>query len=90
MIDEGGWSPDTELAGAVGTKIDLKPFRDSRRIPCISSRSINARLFGGGMPLGLRDEIYKAVAALPATSRGERARTAVFLALTSFQFQVVR
>jgi len=30
------------------------------------------------------------VAALPATQRGERARTALFLTLTSFQFQVMR
>ena len=36
------------------------------------------------------DEIYNAVAALPASQRGERARTALFLTLTSFQFQVIR
>ena len=76
MIDEGGWSPDTELAGAVGTKIDLKNFRDLAANPVHLVNLVNARLFGGGMPLGLRDEIYKAVAALPAASRGERARTA--------------
>jgi hypothetical protein len=51
---------------------------------------INTRLFGGGMPLGLREEMYKAVAALPDSDLGERARTAVFLAVTSFQYQVLR
>jgi len=90
MIDDGGWSPDTELAGAVGTKIDTKPFRDVAGSPSQLVTMINQRLFGGGMPLGLRDEIYQAVAALPSTSRGDRARMALFLTLTSFQFQVIR
>jgi hypothetical protein len=90
MIDDGGWSPDTELAGAVGTRIDLKPFRDVAGSPSQLVTMINQRLFGGGMPLGLRDELYQAVAALPPTSRGDRARTALVLTLTSFQFQVVR
>jgi len=90
MIDEGGWSPDTELAGAVGTKIDIMPFRNAAASASQLVNLINAKLFGGGMPLGLRDEIYNAVAALPASQRGERARTALFLTLTSFQFQVIR
>ena len=90
MIDDGGWSPDSELAGAVGTKVDLKPYRAVADRPAELVKLINARLFGGGMPLGLRDEIYSAVAALPAASRGERSRTAVFLAVTSFQYQVSR
>lgn len=90
MIDEGGWSPDTELAGAVGTKIDITPFRNVAASPAQLVSLINTKLFGGGMPLGLRDEVYNAVAALPANQRGERARTALFLTLTSFQFQVIR
>ncbi len=90
MIDDGGWSPDTELAGAIGTKIDVKPYRDLAASPAQLVTAINERLFGGGMPLGLRDEVYQAVASLPASQRGERARTALFLTLTSFQFQVMR
>ena len=39
---------------------------------------------------GIKAEITSAVAQLPATSTKERARTAVFLAITSFQFQVIR
>ncbi|MCC6193337.1 MAG: DUF1800 domain-containing protein [Burkholderiales bacterium] len=90
MLDGGGWSPDSELAGAVGTKVDINPFRNVAASPRDLVNLVNARLFGGGMPLGLRDEIYKAVAALPAGSRSERSRAALFLALTSFQFQVMR
>lgn len=90
MLDGGGWGPDSELPGAIGTKVDLTPFRAAAPSARELVTLVNARLFGGGMPLGLRDEIYKAVAALPATSKGDRARTALFLALTSFQFQVMR
>ncbi len=90
MIDDGGWSPDTELAGATGTKVDLQPYRAVAATPSALVSLVNTRLFGGGMPLGLREEIYKAVALLPATDRGKRARMAVFLAVTSFQYQVLR
>lgn len=90
MLDGGGWGPDSELPGAIGTKVDLTPFRAAAPSASQLVTLVNARLFGGGMPLGLRDEIYRAVAALPATSRSARARTALFLALTSFQFQVMR
>ena len=48
MIDEGGWSPDTELAGAVGTKIDITPFRNVAASPSQLVNLINAKLFGGG------------------------------------------
>ena len=42
------------------------------------------------MPLGIKAEILNAVNALPADDPDERARTAVFLAASSFQFQVSR
>ena len=90
MIDDGGWSPDTELAGAIGTHIDITPYRNAAATPADLVKLINARLFGGGMPLGLRDEIYQAVAAISSSKRGERARTALFLTVTSFQYQVMR
>ncbi|MFO1325115.1 MAG: DUF1800 family protein [Burkholderiales bacterium] len=90
MIDDGGWPADTELPGAVGTKVDITPFRAVAASPSELVKLVNARLFGGGMPLGLRDELYQAIAALPANQRGARARMAVFLAVTSFQYQVIR
>ncbi len=90
MIDEGGWSPDSELAGAVGTKIDVTPYRNVASNAADLVRLVDTRLFGGGMPLGLRDELYQAVAAIDAGRRGTRARMALFLAVTSFQYQVIR
>lgn len=90
MIDDGGWSPDSELAGAVGTKVDIAPYRNVAGSTADLVKLIDARLFGGGMPLGLRDEIYQAVASVDQGRRGTRARMALFLAVTSFQYQVIR
>lgn len=90
MIDDGGWSPDSELAGAVGTRVDITPYRNVAGSTADLVKLIDARLFGGGMPLGLRDEIYQAVASVDSSKRGTRARMALFLAVTSFQYQVIR
>lgn len=90
MIDGGGWSPDSELAGAVGTKVDLVPYRNVAGNAAELVKLVDARLFGGGMPLGLRDEIYQAVTAIEPNRRSTRARLALFLAVTSFQYQVIR
>ena len=42
------------------------------------------------MPPGIRAEVTNAVAALPADDPDERARMALFLVVTSFQYQVMR
>jgi hypothetical protein len=74
----------------VGTKIDITPLRNVAASPSQLDDMINTKLFGRGKTLGLRDEVYAAVAALPASQRSQRARTALFLTLTSFQVQVIR
>jgi hypothetical protein len=78
MIDEGGWSPDTELAGAVGTKIDITPFRNAAASPSQLVNLINAKLFGGGMPLGpSRRDLQRGRRAARQRARGARANGAV-------------
>ena len=90
MIYNGGYGPDGDVPNAVGTAVDLKPFAsvaaDSPKLVAL----VGDVLFGGGMPPGIRAEITAAVNALPADDPDERARTAVFLAASSFQFQVAR
>ncbi|HQR10109.1 MAG TPA: DUF1800 family protein [Casimicrobiaceae bacterium] len=90
MIYDGGYGPDGDVPNAVGTHLDLAPFARVAADPVKLVAMINDRLFGGGMPLGIKAEITTAVAALPADDPDERARTAVFLAATSFQFQVAK
>jgi len=90
MIYNGGYGPDGDVPNAIGTGIDLKPFASVAADPAKLVAMVGDVLFGGGMPLGIRAEITAAVNALPADDPDERARTAVFLAASSFQFQVSR
>ncbi len=90
MIYDGGYGPDSDVPNAIGTQIDLRPFASVAADPVRLVALVNDRLFGGGMPLGIKAEITNAVNALPADDPDERARTAVFLAASSFQFQVAK
>ena len=90
MIYNGGYGPDGDVPNAIGTQLDLTPFAGVAADPGKLAAMINDRLFGGGMPLGIKAEIVAAVNALPADDPDERARTAVFLAASSFQFQVAK
>jgi hypothetical protein len=90
MIYDGGYGPDGDVPNAVGTHVDLAPFASVAADPGRLVAMVNDRLFGGGMPLGIKAELTNAVTALPADDPEERARTAVFLAASSFQFQVAK
>jgi hypothetical protein len=52
--------------------------------------ALEDRLFGGAMPPNMRNEIYLAVSAIDPSDTRERARTAIYLAATAFQYQVAR
>jgi hypothetical protein len=88
MLWEDGIGPDDEVAGAIGTRIPLQPWialaADSRKLLA----AVDDRFFGGAMPPGMRSEIYATINAIDDAE--ERARTALFLAATSFQYQVSR
>jgi uncharacterized protein (DUF1800 family) len=90
MIYNGGLGPDGDVPNAIGTTVDLKAFASVAADPARLVAMVGDVLFGGGMPLGIKAEITAAVNALPADDPDERARTAVFLAVSSFQFQVAR
>ncbi|HVO86901.1 MAG TPA: DUF1800 family protein [Casimicrobiaceae bacterium] len=90
LLYEGGLDRDDEVAGATGTKLDIRAYAalagDARKLVT----EIDNRLFGGGMPPNMRNEIYLAVQAIDAGDTKERARTALYLAATAFQYQVSR
>ena len=90
MLYEGGFDRDKEVVGSTGTKLDLAPFAALANDPRKLIAELDTRRFGGAMPPGMRNEIYTTVSALDANDRNERARVAVFLAATAFQFQVSR
>ncbi|MFO1282409.1 MAG: DUF1800 family protein [Burkholderiales bacterium] len=88
MLWEDGIGPDDEVPGAIGTRVPLQPWitlaADSRKLLA----AVDDRFFGGAMPPGMRSEIYATINAIDDAE--ERARTALFLAATSFQYQVSR
>ncbi len=88
MLWEDGIWPDEDIAGAIGTKVTLAPWvalaADSRTLLA----AVDDRFYGGAMPAGVKAAIYDAMVQLD--DAGERARTALFLATTAFQFQVGR
>ena len=89
MLCDGRLSGPTRTSPApIGTKVDARAV--ARRSPptrASSSPRSTTRLFGGGMPLGRQGGDLRR-AALQIDDADERARTALFLATTSFQFQV--
>jgi len=90
MIYGGGYGPDGDVPNAIGTQVDLRAFASVAADPVKLVALVNDFLFGGGMPLGAKAAIVSAVGTLPADDPDERARAAVFLAASSFQFQVSR
>ena len=88
MLWEGGIDRDDEIATSIGTKLALQPWialgADARKLLA----AIDERFFGGAMPAGVKGAIYDALVQID--DAGERARTALFLATTAFQFQVSR
>jgi hypothetical protein len=90
MIYNGGYDRNGDVPGAIGTQLDLGPFSSVAADPVKLVAALNDRLFDGGMPLQMKAAIVDAVGLLPADDPDERVRTAVFLTVTSFQFQVAR
>jgi uncharacterized protein (DUF1800 family) len=90
LLYEHGLAPDEEVAGALGTSVDLAPLRalagDAKRLVA----EVDDRLFGGAMPFNVRNVVYQAVVAIDPADVRERARTAVYLGATSLHYQVAR
>jgi uncharacterized protein (DUF1800 family) len=90
LLYGGGLSRDEEVTGSFGTALALAPYAALAGNPRALLAEIDARLFGGAMPPGMKSEIYDTVTALDAGDPEERARAALFLAATAFQFQTSR
>lgn len=74
----------------VGTSVDLTGFNSLAANPDQLVDALNNLLLHGSMSTEMRNNIRIAVAALPATNALARVRSAVYLILTSSQFQVQR
>jgi uncharacterized protein (DUF1800 family) len=74
----------------LGTSIDLAPFDALAANPGQLLDKLNTLLLGGSMSTDMRGAIEKAVSTISATNLRLRVRTAVYLILTSSQYQVER
>jgi hypothetical protein len=90
LVYEDGLSPSDEVPGSVGTSLMLDAYEALAADPKALLAALEERLFGGVMPAGMRNEIYAAVSAVDASEPRERARMAIYLAATAFQYQVSR
>ena len=73
-----------------GTSIDLSPLQPLAATPVDLVNELDRRLLHGSMSAPMRDSIVAAVTAVPASDSPRRVRTAVYLVLTSSQYQVQR
>ena len=74
----------------VGTSINLAPYDSLASNPDQLLDSLNTLLLNGSMSAEMRQTIKTAVLTLPSTDMRGRVRAAVYLILTSSQYQVER
>jgi uncharacterized protein (DUF1800 family) len=90
LLYDGGLQKDDEVADATGTALAIAPYAALAGDPRTLVAELNSRLFGGAMPAGVQSEIFNTLVAMDSADAEERARAALFLAATSFQYQVAR
>ena len=83
-----GIAADNTVPNATGTSLNTKQFESLASKPGALVDHVNAVMLGGTLPATARDLIVQAVSAVAATDAPNRARMAVYLVASSYQFQV--
>ena len=86
----GTIAPLSTLPGAIGTTPALAALSSIAGDPAALLDKLDAQLLHGTMPASMRGAILTALTAVPATDLLTRAKTAVYLVVTSPQYQVER
>ncbi len=92
----GGFAPDATVPDATGTHLFLAPFEAIADQPAAMVSLVNQHLAGGQFPVTLEPTIVTAVNAVTASNpitaqqRTDRARMAVYLMASSYDYQVQR
>lgn len=96
VYGSGSYNPDSTIPEATGTKLFLAPFEALADQPAAMVSLVNQYLAGGQFPAALEPTIVTAVNAIAlsatptAAQRLERARMAVYLMASSYDYQVQR
>ena len=83
-----GDSPDTTVPNAIGSQFDLSAWQALAADSNALLDRIDRVMFHGAMPATTRNTILAAVDTIPASDPATRSRAALYLALSSMQYQV--
>jgi hypothetical protein len=90
LIFSNGVAADPDLYGSTGTSFDLSGYQSVAGDATALADRLDRNLLAGTMSAAMRQAIAGAVNALPATDSLNRARTALYLVVSSPQYQVQR
>jgi len=84
----GPQRPDTTVPNAIGSQLDLSAWQALATDSNALLDRIDRVLFHGAMSATTRNTILAAVDTIPASDPATRSRAALYLALSSMQYQV--
>lgn len=90
LVFSTGIAADATVQGATGTQLDLGRYQSVAADAGALADQLDRDLLAGSMSASMRTAIVTAVNAVPATDTLNRARGALYLVLTSPQYQVQR
>lgn len=90
VLGANGIAPDATVFGATGTKLDVSAYSAVASDANALADRIDRNLLHGTMPAAMKSAMVSAVNAVAATDPATRARTALYLAFSSPQYQVQR
>jgi uncharacterized protein (DUF1800 family) len=90
LLFSNGINPDPAVFGATGTQVDLSAYTALASDPDGLADAMSRDLLAGTMSPAMRGAVLSAVNAVPAADALGRARTALYLVVSSPQYQVQR
>jgi uncharacterized protein (DUF1800 family) len=90
LIFANAIAPDAQVYGATGTTFDLAAYQSVAADATALAARLDRNLLAGRMSPAMRDAIVSAVNAIAVSDTLNRARTALWLVVSSPQFQVQR
>ncbi|MDP3293668.1 MAG: DUF1800 domain-containing protein [Nevskia sp.] len=86
----GPVTADSTVTGAIGTQLDISAWQALASDSSTLLDHIDRLFFHGAMSFASRLNIQTALSTIPATDPGSRARAALYLALSSAQYQLAQ
>ena len=90
MVFSNGIAPEATVIGATGTSLNMATLQTLATDPVQLVAKLDSLLLHGTMSANVKGAIIAAVNLVPATDTLNRARTAVYLVVSSSQYQVQR